>query len=277
MDVRIFGLNSDHFDDFSDLLPQDLVENENNRFICAIDDDDVAAGVLAYRLTEGVVELVYINVYDELSEEGVEKALLEKLIYLVDNSEAGYYITSVFPENENYRFLQKALEESNDFMITGSDSLYYLLPENRKNFKYYQRFKDLKGKFDQFCDLGKTTRRKFYKYIREKGIEYTFETDEPELEKNLSICTLDSEGEISACVLFKKKDDEELELSYMMIKPGRERDMVAMLAETLRRLEDKYPTALITIDAVNEKSIKLIDNMFDDSLKKETIFTAIRL
>lgn len=275
--MKIYDLSESQYEAFMDLIPKDLMADRSVHYLCAIDEEDYASGILAYRIKAGIVELLYINIYEELDGEGIESELLDGLLERVKASDSLYYITSVFPANKRYKYLRRAIKKNDEFMLTGNDALYYLKPEDRTNFKYYEKIKDITEKPVLFSDLDRRAKKKFYQYIQTNDMEFTFADEEPLLEGDLSVCTLDKDGEVASCILFKKKRRKEVELSFMMVKPGHEMDMGILLADALRKLSDKYPEAYITINAVNDKSIKLIDNVFGDSIRKETVYTAIRL
>lgn len=277
MNTHIYDLGSSHYEAFSDLIPKDLLQDEKILYLCALDDRDYASGILAYQLTPEAVELLYINIYEELADEGIEEKLLEALLERVDASGYYHYVTSFFPSRKSYHYLRKVLEGSDEFMVTDSDYVYYLKPEDRTRFKYYQRIKDLTGNVVLFAETDPRTRRKFYQYITAENIDYTGGEDEPYLENILSTCILDENDEISSCIFFKKKSKKELELSYMMTKAGHEKDIGVLLADAIRKVEEKYTEATITFNTVSDKSKKLVANMFGDSLKRETIYMAIRL
>ena len=162
-------------------------------------------------------------------------------------------------------------------MINDSN-LYYVYPEDRKDNPSYEALKKYKGNVTLFSEIGIKERKKFYDYIADKKIDFFSLDEEHLLAEDISFCVLDKKTKsVSTCILFKKTGEKELELAYMMMVPGHEKELVAIMSEAMRRVDESYSDYLITIDTLSVAADALVEKVFGEKIKKEAICTAFNI
>lgn len=281
MENNLFLIDKSNIEAFEDLIPIDFYANKEMFYIGAIDDAGYPTGVLAFRGYKGLIEICFLNVYEEFESDGIENALLEHVLKLGRSENKFYQMFCNYIDNHTYRFLSKAFRESDDFSVIKTDAIYYITPENRKNSPKYQKLKEYKGKTVPFLELDRRAKNYLYVYLRDNDINLFTAADEMFIEPNLSICALDSNNKITTCIMFKVKDDyvnKEIELAFMVIRSKQySKDMAAVMGEAMRNLEKYYPDAIITINTVNIDSTSMVEKLFESNYTKENICYAYRI
>lgn len=253
-------------------------ESENgDQLIIALDEAGNTLGELAYQVADGVVEVTDIFVFKESEENSIENDLLDELLDRIKQTDTVYYVHATFPENEDSKYMISAFSNREKFYMVEDSNLYYIYPQNRKDNPSYDALKKFKGEVNLFSEIGIKERKAFYDYIADKQIDFFSLDEEHILAEDISLCRLDKNNRVSACILFKKTGDKELELAYMMMVPGNEKDLGIVMAEAMRIIDERYSDYLITIDALSVAADVLIEKIFGESVKKEAICTAFNI
>ena len=253
-------------------------ESENgDQLIIALDEEGSTLGELAYQVVDGVVEVTDIYVFKELDGASIENDLLDELLDRIKQTDTVYYVHATFPENEDSKYMISAFSDREKFYMIDDSNLYYIYPEDRKNNPAYDSMKKYKGNVTPFSEIGIKERKAFYDYIEDKKIDFFSIDEERILAEDISFCTLDKKKNVSACILFKKTGEKELELAYMMMVPGHEKELVAIMSEAMRKIDERYDDYLITIDTLSAAADALVEKVFGDRIKKESICTAFNI
>ena len=65
---------------FKDLLSDELAKDKGCRLIGAVDDNGVPEGVVAFRISGQIVDILHIEVYEALRRQGIGTALIRTLL-----------------------------------------------------------------------------------------------------------------------------------------------------------------------------------------------------
>lgn len=254
-------------------------ESENgDQLILALDEEGNTVGEIAYQVVDGVVEVMDIYVFKESDETSIENDLLDELLGRIKQTDIVYYVHATFPENEDSKYMISAFSDRKEFYMIDDSNLYYIYPEDREGNPSYEALKKYKGNVRFFSEISIKERKAFYDYLEAKGIDFFSLDEERLLAEDISFCTLDKKTKsVSACILFKQTGDKELELAYMMMVPGHEKELAAIMAEAMRRIDENYSDYLITIDTLSAAADALVEKVFGDGIKKEAICTAFNI
>lgn len=278
MIINVYDLNESEKINYKDLIPEDLFKDKHINYLGAVDENSVVAGVLCYRLTGVAVEIVQVNVYTDLKNLGIEDALVQELVRRVKNSASLYQIMSIYPLTEEYEALDKALRKFEDFTFVEGDSVYYVNPKERAASSILMKLRNTSSLCNKFSGIDTKLKNIFYKYLTEHQIDFFNREDEKYLIDDLSVCYVDKKTRtVTSCIFCTKHDDGEIELAYMMIIPGHEKDMAALLSYVAERMEELFPDELLTINTVSKESASMVEKLFGKNCRKDTLCTAIRL
>lgn len=276
MNYRIILPTGKQMTYFESLLPQSIAEDKENMYIGAIDEDNEASGILAFRMEHLVIELVYISVYESCRQQKVATMMLNYLIDALRKKDELFCVNCTYPLVEEYEGIDKTLRSNANFIVTDSESYIVISKDEREKALSSIPVNSGKLKYEFFEKISSAEKRRFAEKLKELEIGY-IDLEEKGILSDISICSVTSEGQISSCLLFREGNEEEIELSFGMTIPGYERDFISLLLKASELMSEKYPERNLTINMVNEKSDNLVTRIFGEKVSRTRICSAISL
>lgn len=259
---------------FEDIIPTDLYGAPGVNYIGALDDDDVAAGILAWSAGPGRIDIRHIAVYPELFRQGYATALVNHLLDGLTEAYSGFPIECFYVENKEHEAIDGFFESNPSFFKVVDGHFYRVSPKVRKKSPSYNKVMSKVHKVVQFTTQLDRTKNEFYSYVAMHHGGIVLPQDEQFFIKELSLCIL-KDDKIDSCVLVKRPVEGEIEVSYTINRSHDPAGLFYVMGEAFRQMEKLYPDDDIVINSINSASEKLSEKLFDGLAEKFPIIHAV--
>lgn len=253
--------NNDIYD-YDLLLPDEYLNYAGAQYIGLLDDDDYPVGVLCFTLGVDVVDILYFGSYEQDKKIEYSKLMLEYLESLVQENQIGVPIEIIWTEEED-AFYRELLSGYEEFSIVEDASCYTLTPEARANSNMYKRLSGQSSNTSRYCDLSDSEKSKLRRQLREEDLDMFLESDGSYI-KDLSIVSIEN-NEVKAAIFFTRVMGA-IELSFIYASNNQTKQLAGVISEAMRIVDEKYADEIIEFTAVNEESLKLVQDVFGDEL-----------
>lgn len=206
MKVTVIGPENSGY--FEDLVPEGSLGDENLFWLGAIAGDGTACAVLGAGLYEDMAYIEWIYTDPEYREKGAARDLLRSLKTLLRKIDVRILQISFSEEDEN---LEEFLEDEGFFFDVDREK--YLIPARDL---IYSEMIDVYGEEHRtgarvVTPAGLGDPDAFFDYLAENEIPFGGENDD----LSPSLVRVNEEGRIDGCMLIHRREDGDLEISYL--------------------------------------------------------------
>lgn len=254
------------------ILPENYKADKDARYIGLLDEARVPVGVLCYKLSVDVADVVFIGAIDSDKRIEYGKIMLEYLENLLQEASLGVRIEIIWTKDED-AFYRELLSEYEEFTIVEDSEVYVITPEARRESDIYQKVKSQKGDVKKYRELDKKDREKIRRQLDEEDMVEFLEATDGRYMKEISFVSYDKDT-LNAAIFFSRVIDG-IELSFIYARNGHSKDLAAVLSEAMRVVDEKYPEEIIELTAVNDKAVSLVKDIFGDAIVAEKNFVGI--
>ncbi len=208
-DKNITNIAPDNAEFFENLVPEGALDDENLLWLGAVAADGTACAVLGAGIYDELAYIEWIYTAPFYRREGAARDLLKWLKTLLRRTDAKMLEISFSDEDENLEeFLEDErffLEEDRDiYSVPVKDLIYSEMAE--------QSFEEEKtgAHVVTLEEFGKP--EALYDYLARSGIPFSIEADD----LDLSLIRTDKASQIDGCLLISRREDGDLEISYLL-------------------------------------------------------------
>ncbi len=266
MDVRIVDplVDGQMSEAFAELLPDDyMLGARGEYFIGAVNEDDEAVGILAFRNEPDRYKITYIYVEDDSRREGVATMLVNTLLDFIEDTDQFMDVEAEFAGT--CVGLRDFFDDHSSFDLHKMSATYFVTPEEIANSDNVRLLLKKKSTRDiGFFELSKPARLEVLKSLAEDSgyIVNDYSFWEQNCEKDLCRCILNDKNEVVAVIIVEKKDEDLLSLSYL--KSNNPLMAIEVIGALVQRYVKGYIGCTMMIKPVSDSG----DDVFEKLLSK---------
>ena len=261
---------------FKDLLSDELAADKNCRLIGAVDDSGVPEGVVAFKISGNMVDILHIEVYEALRRQGIGTALIRTLLKYLSQTELPFVLQAVYSvSEEDDRVTESFFKSIPDFEVVSGGKYYTITPGTVWNSSRLDFISGFECSVKSYTELSKAEMNNLVNDLKERNLVSFLPGEEDVLIPELSLCHLENEH-ISSLMIFRQSDlPDTVELSFMMSDPHKEEYLAGVLNEVIKRLRTSYTDQNIIFSIVNKEAELIAKRFISSDMKVNEILTAV--
>lgn len=212
------------------------------------------------------VSLSYLWVKERERRKGVGSDLLQSVLDIVAQRDGFTPLECSFVQNDTLP-LEYFFQSQPNFNLIHDSHIFRISPTARKKSEFWKKLIRHGGTVDYFFEQDKVVRALFLKKLDEEGFSDFIDREESLYEEPLCLARVKN-GEIKAAVLFKKHENNELELSFAYADNEHKTSLPRLLAAAAETIDHDYTDSEIWFCAVNAESHALADHLTDGDGRK---------
>lgn len=260
INMNYIWINEKNREFFSDILPEDLMEDSENICIGAVDDENRRYGGICFRYALYQIDVLWVFVVPEGRLQGVGSALLDLIFGYVMRSGSVYPISARFEAEEDGTLYPFFI--SYDKMQVGfSHYRYFIKPNEFRRAKLPQTGGKESMKQECFFDLSDREQGLILAKLQEEEDYVTGDRESWKKSMIPELCRcIRSNGELKNLIFVGKREDGNIELSYLYsVEP---KGLAEMLMLAAWDAEEYDPNAALVFDAVNDRAYSMAEKIF---------------
>ncbi len=270
-------VNDERTEYFKSLIPSDLIRGDS-RLIGSVDEDGYPEGMLLYRVSGFIIDILHIEVYEELRGLGIGSDLIDVLLTYISDAGMPFVIQAVYGVGEDFEDGEAAhafFESIEDFEVVSGGKYCTVTSHTLWNSKRLKLLSDFDCSIKSYTELTKKESKKLLAYLAEKNMSLFIAGDDESIIPELSLCHVEN-GDCTTLALFKNTGIKKcVELSFLMSKPGEEDNLSGVLKVVIERLKIMYPHHDLIFSVVNKESVNVSKRFFTKDLKVSELYTAV--
>ncbi|MCR5746697.1 MAG: N-acetyltransferase [Lachnospiraceae bacterium] len=270
--------NDERAEFFTEMLPDDLKNEEGIHMIGAVDEEGYPEGIVAFSINGTVVDLMYIEVYPELRETGIGTRLANALVDYVSLAnmpmivEASYILEE---DSEDDMIVDSFFRSLPDFEVVNGGKYCVVSSRTVWNSKRLKLLSNFSCSVKSYNELTDAERKELMHYLRINNMSAFIEIDEETIIPELSLCHVE-EGVCTTCCIFRDAPIKRcIELAFLVSRPGEEDKLSGVLKVVVQRIQAMYPHHNLIFSAVNKESELIAKRFFTKDISIQEIYTAL--
>ena len=260
MEINYLQVNKNNLDLFMPVLPDGLVLADNRVTIGAFDEDEGCLGAVSFSLVgfEYVIDWIYVD--EQFRLRGIGRSLINTVIDIVMKTGDRYPITARFEydgENSLYIFFLSLPDILTDF----SHKRYYITSNDIRNITSLRKPSGQSTSTEPFFARSVNEQKRIL-----AKLEYEETYTVADYDKWKETCEQDlclgvfAKNNLLDLIIMTRLPGGNLELSYLYGKYPK--GLMELLSDTVEKIEQLFPEAQLTFEAMNEASVSLADHLF---------------
>ena len=260
---------------FKDLLSDELAKDKGCRLIGAVDDNGVPEGVVAFKISGQIVDILHIEVYEALRRQGIGTALIRTLLKYLSQAELPFVLQAVYSViEEDDRVMDLFFRSMPDFEVVSGGRYYTIRPGTAWNSSRLAFISAFECSVKSYTELTKVEMNDLTNDLKEKKLLAFLPGEDDVLIPELSLCHLE-DGHISAMAIFRQSGlPDTMELSFLMSDPYNGDHLAGVLNEVIKRLKTSFQDKTVIFSVVNKEAELIAKRFIAGDMKVNEILTA---
>ncbi len=221
-----------------------------------------ACGILVFSVSDELVDIRYLAVSPSYRRKGVARGMLQYLCSCADTAVTP--VTCVFPAHDKQEPVYLLFAGLDTFSVSEEEG--YRCRLSMAAARSSPRLVKLRGRGGRprpFFELPATEQKRFFRMLLQQDIYYLREIPKESYVKPLCLYTFGANGGIASAVFVSELEEgsPDLELNFAWAAPGRQNDLISLLAEVSGLLPQE---GKLWISAVNPASVSIVDKLLPD-------------
>ncbi len=224
--------------------------------------DESACGILVFSATDELVNIRYLAVSPSYRRKGIARGMLQYLCKYADTAVTP--VTCVFPAHDKQEPVYLLFAGLDTFSVSEEEGYRCRLSMAEvRNSPRLVKLRERGGRPRPFFELPAKEQKGFFQMLFQQDIYYLREIPKESYVKPLCLYTSGANGSITSAVFMSEleKGSPDLELNFAWAAPGRQNDLIGLLAEVSGLLLQEGD---LWISAVNPVSASMVDKLLPD-------------
>jgi len=263
--MQYIRLTRDSLKWFLPLLPPEeeraLLEERDVYAIGAIREGS-ACGILVFSASDELADIRYLAVSPSYRRKGIARGMLRYLCSCADTSVTP--VSCVFPAHDKQEPVYLLFAGLDTFSVSEEEGYRCRISMAAAgNAPRLAKIRGRGGRPRSFFELPATEQKRFFRMLLQQDIYYLREIPKESYVKPLCLYTSGAAGGIASAVFVSELEEgsPDLELNFAWAAPGRQNDLICLLAELSGLLPQEGD---LWISAVNPSSASIVDKLLPD-------------